>query len=171
MKLIKINRFQITLLLCGISILFLTSCAKHIGVVSRVIDGDTLELKNGQKVRLIGLDAPETRRNHRLQRQMKQYGLSADQTIDYGRRSKKYLDELTGGKKVKIKYGKDRHDRYGRILAYMYLDDGTFLNERIIEDGYAVAFIKYPFKYKNKFLEAEINARNSKRGLWNIKGR
>ncbi|MBE2227464.1 MAG: thermonuclease family protein [Ignavibacteria bacterium] len=57
-------------------------------------------------------------------------------------------------------------DRYGRLLRYAYLEDGTFFNLKIIQDGYAYAYTKYPVIYKDQFLEAQREARDNSRGLW-----
>ena len=57
-------------------------------------------------------------------------------------------------------------DRYGRTLAYVYLDDGTLLNLEIIKQGYGHAYTHYPFKYMEEFRAYEREARESNRGLW-----
>lgn len=57
-------------------------------------------------------------------------------------------------------------DRYGRLLRYVYLDNSEFFNLKIIIDGYAYAYLKYPFKYLNEFRQAQKEARENKRGLW-----
>jgi len=74
---------------------------------------------------------------------------------------------MVEGKRVKLEYDWQRKDRYGRTLAYVYLDDGTFLNAEIIKQGYGFAYTKYPFKYLDEFRELQKEARLNKRGLWN----
>ena len=57
-------------------------------------------------------------------------------------------------------------DKYGRLLAYVYLTDGTFINAEIIKQGYGHAYIRFPFKYLDQFRQNEKEAREVKRGLW-----
>ena len=75
------------------------------------------------------------------------------------------------GKRVRLEYDQanvaiGHRDRYGRILAYVYLDDGTFLNAEIVRQGYGVAYTKYPFRYMDNFRRFEKEARERKSGLW-----
>jgi micrococcal nuclease len=69
-------------------------------------------------------------------------------------------------KEVKPEYDRQRKDRHGRVLAYVYLLDGTFLNAEIIKQGYGFAYTKYPFKFLDEFRGYEREARETKRGLW-----
>jgi micrococcal nuclease len=62
-----------------------------------------------------------------------------------------------------------RSDRYGRLLAYVYLHDGTFLNAEIIKQGYGFAYTRYPFNYLDEFRNYEREARENGKGLWSIK--
>jgi micrococcal nuclease len=78
---------------------------------------------------------------------------------------------MVQGKRVRREYDQanaaiGHRDRYGRILAYVYLDDGTFLNAEIVRQGYGVAYTKYPFKYADEFRKYEREAREKRRGLW-----
>lgn len=127
--------------------------------VIKVVDGDTFWVDDGSekglKVRLIGVDAPETRRSAR-----KEIGY-------FGVESKKYLSALLLGNEVRMEYDVDRRDRYGRLLAYVYLDDGTFVNAELIKNGFAMVMTVPPnVKFAEEFLELQIEARNSERGLW-----
>jgi len=70
------------------------------------------------------------------------------------------------GKQIKLEYDWQRKDKYNRVLAYIYLEDGTFLNLEIIKQGYGFAYTKYPFKYSEQFRQAEKEAREQGRGLW-----
>ncbi|MFA5005554.1 MAG: thermonuclease family protein, partial [Candidatus Omnitrophota bacterium] len=74
---------------------------------------------------------------------------------------------LVEGKKVKLEFDIERRDRYGRLLAYAYLEDGTFVNAEIIRQGYA-SLMTYPpnVKYADMFLKLYQEARVNKRGLW-----
>jgi micrococcal nuclease len=121
--------------------------------VKRVIDGDTLELTNGERVRLIGVDTPETKH--------------PEKPVEYfGKEAYRFTQKMVEGKQVRLEYDWQRRDKYNRLLAYVYLLDGTFLNAEIIKQGYGFAYTKYPFKYLEEFRGYEREARENKRGLW-----
>lgn len=121
--------------------------------VKRTIDGDTLLLTNGERVRLIGVDTPETKHPQKpVQR--------------FGREAYLFTKGVVEGKEVRLEYDWQRRDKYDRLLAYVYLRDDTFLNAEIIKQGYGFAFTKYPFKYLEEFRKYEREARENKRGLW-----
>lgn len=147
-------------------LILLTSCAKHVGTVRNVIDGDTVVLNNGKKVRLIGIDTPEIHSGQKLNRDAKRTNKPVAEIKKLGLVAKQFTERLLGGKKVIIEYDDRIKDRYGRTLGYLYLNDGTFINEEIIRQGYGVAYIRYPFKYMNRFRAAEKEAREAQRGLW-----
>ena len=67
---------------------------------------------------------------------------------------------------LELEFDQNQRDKYKRLLAYVYLEDGTFLNAEIIKKGYGHAYTKFPFKYMNEFREYEMKARVRKRGLW-----
>jgi micrococcal nuclease len=71
------------------------------------------------------------------------------------------------GKRVSLEFDVERYDRYGRLLAYVYLKDGTFVNARIVQEGYA-SLMTYPpnVKYADMFLKLYQQARQDRRGLW-----
>jgi len=131
--------------------------------VKSVVDGDTFWADDGSakglKIRLIGVDAPESRVSGR-----KQIGY-------YGQQSKEYLIKMLDGKKVRLEYDVDKTDMYDRTLAYVYLPDGTFVNAKLVKQGYAMVMTVPPnVKYAEKFLKLERRARNANRGLWNESG-
>lgn len=116
-------------------------------IVTKVIDGDTVEISNGEKIRLIGINAPEKGKY-------------------YFDESKKYLESLVLGKKVKIEVGEQKRDRYGRLLAYLFLEDNN-INIEMIRNGAAHIYKQNEIKkYKNTFLEAEKYAIKSEIGIW-----
>lgn len=127
--------------------------ASELYKILRVVDGDTVVLSEIGKVRLIGVDTPET---VDPRRPVQYFGVEASQ----------YLKKLATGKQVRVEYDFNRRDRFGRTLAYLYLEDGTFLNSEIIKQGYGHAFIKYPFKFMDQFKAFEKQARINKVGLW-----
>lgn len=119
----------------------------------RVIDGDTVVLDGGERVRLIGVDTPEV---HHPSKPV-QY---------FGRQASAFTERLVEGKLVRLEYEQRRRDRYGRTLAYLRLEDGTFVNLEIIRMGYGFAYTKFPFRYMDEFRAAERAARTNNAGLW-----
>ena len=128
--------------------------------VTKVIDGDTFWADDGSekgiKIRLIGVDAPESRNVFK-------------KVVGYfGKESKQYMTSLIAGKKVRLVYDIDPLDQYGRTLAYVYLQDGTFVNAELVKQGYAMVMTVPPnVKYAEKFVKLERRARKNNRGLWN----
>ncbi len=128
--------------------------------VSKISDGDTFYVKTENsekfKIRLIGIDAPES------------YNVGTKVRKEYfGKEAKIYLTNLLKNKKVKLTFDVQKTDRYGRILAYAYLENGVFLNRHLVENGYAVVATFPPnVKFVEGFTKAEKSARNKKRGLW-----
>ena len=95
----------------------------------RVIDGDTIQLDGGERVRLIGVDTPEA--------------VDPRRPVQYfGKEASAFTRRLAEGHTVRLEYGDESFDRYQRTLAYVYLEDGTFLNAEIIRQGYG--FRKVP---------------------------
>ena len=116
--------------------------------VERVVDGDTLLLTNGEYVRLIGVDTPETKH--------------PEKPVEYfGKEAYLFTKRMVEGKEVRLEYDQTRRDRYNRILAYAYLMDGTFLNAEIIKQGYGFSYTKYSFKYMEEFRQYEREAREN----------
>lgn len=119
--------------------------------VTKVVDGDTFWVDDGSekglKIRLIGVNTPET--------------VHPQKPVEYyGREASDYVKSVLTGNKVKLKFDVSRVDRYGRTLAYVYLKDGTFLNEDLIKKGYGQAMTVPPnVKYSEKFIELERKAR------------
>ncbi|MFN8285429.1 MAG: thermonuclease family protein [Chitinophagales bacterium] len=128
--------------------------------VLRVIDGDTFVIddgttKNGTKIRLIGVDAPESRKTDHEDVQF------------YGKEAKEFLKHFLEGKQVRLEYDVEHHDKYGRTLAYVYLPDGTFINAYLIQQGYAnVMTIPPNVTYADSFVLLQREAREAKRGMW-----
>lgn len=127
--------------------------------VLRVIDGDTFRAADGSPkgmiVRLIGVDAPESRNTGKKMKS------------EFGAVATGYLEKLIGGKRVRLEYDVSRTDRYGRTLAYVYLQDGTFVNAELVKNGYANIMTVPPnVKYQELFLKLERRARKRREGLW-----
>lgn len=122
----------------------------------RVVDGDTIVVDLGErreKVRLIGVDTPET------VHPAKPVEYFAKEASDFTRR-------MVEGKEVCLKFDWQQRDKYKRLLAYVYLLDGTFVNAEIIKQGYGFAYTRYPFKYMDKFRGHQMEAKEKRKGLW-----
>lgn len=136
--------------------------------VKRAIDGDTLQLENGQKVRLIGIDTPEMHESDKLYRDSARTKESVTAIQKLGRRAYEFTKHLVEGRQVSLEFDIERRDKYNRFLAYVYLKDGTFVNAEIIKQGYASLMTIPPnLKYSDLFLKLYQEARQNKRGLWN----
>lgn len=135
--------------------------------VSHVYDGDTLKLDNGERVRMIGIDTPESRDNIKLRRDVDKRRISMETQLKMGKKAGAYTRALVAGQQVRLEYDVEKRDRYQRILAYVYLMDGTFVNEKIIREGYAYPLTVPPnVRYADKFQQWFEEAREQKRGLW-----
>jgi micrococcal nuclease len=126
--------------------------------VNRVIDGDTFEIIYNDiptKVRLIGVDTPETVK-------------SGTPIQFYGKESSDFTKKTLEGKTVTLEFDKERYDLYKRLLAYVYLSNGDMLNLILLHRGYAtVKFYSPNTKYKKVFLDVEQRALESNIGRWN----
>lgn len=135
--------------------------------IVRVVDGDTLKLSDGTRVRLIGVDTPEVYYSDKLLRDSKRSRKDIKAIQELGRKASAFTKELCLGKKVRIELDVVKRDKYKRLLAYVYLEDGTFLNAKIIEEGYGeIMTIPPNVKYADYFLKLQKEARENKRGLW-----
>jgi micrococcal nuclease len=124
--------------------------------VTRVHDGDTVSVALGRKterVRLIGIDAPELGQR------------------PWGQRAKTRLRELLGDGNVTVVTDVEQRDRYNRLLAYLWSSGGTFINLEMVRQGYAVLYTIPPnVRYADRFRAAQTEARERKRGLWSEGG-
>lgn len=122
-------------------------------LVTRVIDGDTVEIEGGEKVRYIGIDTPET--------------VDPRKPVQcYGKEASDKNKELVEGKEVKLEKDISETDKYGRLLRYVWLGD-ILVNEYLVKEGYAQVSTYPPdVKYQDRFLAAQREARENKRGLW-----
>ena len=121
-----------------------------------------------KRIRLIGIDTPESRINKKTKKDAKRSGQDIKTIIAMGKRATAYVEGLVKrGDLITIEFDVKKKDRYGRLLCYVYLSNGKMLNEEIIKAGYAnVMTIPPDVKYKDKFLKAYKQARENKRGLW-----
>jgi micrococcal nuclease len=126
------------------------------GVVSRVVDGDTVILHAGGRdlrVRLLGIDTPET--------------VDPDRPVGcFGPEASAYAKRLLTGRSVSLVYDRELHDRYGRLLAYVYLR-GRFVNAALVELGYARTLSIPPnTAHAAQLASLERRAALDGRGLW-----
>ncbi|MBU6334390.1 MAG: thermonuclease family protein [Chloroflexi bacterium] len=129
------------------------------GTVSRVIDGDTIDVAVGGdtvRIRLIGVDTPES--------------VHPSKPVEcYGREASAFLRELVQGRAVSLEIdpSQDEVDRYGRWLRYIWLDGGTLVNREIIARGYGFEYtFRTPHAYRDEFRAAEAQARDAGLGMW-----
>lgn len=132
------------------------SATSTMALVTKVIDGDTLEVSvSGQlkKLRLIGIDTPET--------------VDPRRPVEcFGKEASAKTKELLGGKEVILEKDVSETDRYGRLLRYVYLD-GVFVNEALVAEGYAEASAYPPdIAHQNQLEAAEKTAKEQQKGLW-----
>lgn len=126
--------------------------------IKKFVDGDTFWVDDGSekglKIRLIGVDTPET--------------VHPRKPVEYyGREASNYVKELLKSQRVRLEFDVEKTDRYGRVLAYVYLKDDTFLNEELVKNGYAqVSTFPPNVKYSKHFLKLERHARENDLGLW-----
>ncbi len=136
-------------------------------LVKRVIDGDTLQLETGERVRLIGIDTPEMHESDKLYRDSRRTKQDIRTIRQLGRLAYEFTRSLVEGKRVSLEFDMEKRDRYKRLLAYVYLQDGIFVNAEIIKQGYASLMTIPPnVKYAELFLKFYQEARVAKRGLW-----
>lgn len=140
--------------------------------VLRVYDGDTFKcrLEGGKevKVRLIGVDTPESSKNIKAYRDAEKEKTDVGKIIELGKKAKEFTKSLLKkGTEVTLETDVQPTDKYGRILAYVYLPDGRMLNLVLIEEGYATVYTIPPnVKYADRFKEAQRKAMKLKKGLW-----
>jgi micrococcal nuclease len=127
--------------------------------VTKVTDGDTIHIdKDGtnERVRLIGINTPET--------------VDPRKEVEcFGREASNRMKELADGKLVRLEYDESQssRDTYGRMLAYVYLEDGQMLNRKMVAEGYAYEYTYMtPYRYQEEFRQLQNIARTSGRGLW-----
>jgi micrococcal nuclease len=141
-----------------------TTIDPDIAKVMRVIDGDTIDVRifvadensrlqnKVERVRLIGVDTPET--------------VHPFQLLEFfGKEASSYTKSRLEGKNIRLEYDLTKRDKYGRILAYVFIDDRHF-NAELIEKGFAFAYLRFPFKYREEFRLLELKAKDMKAGMW-----
>ena len=129
--------------------------------VVNVVDGDTVDVDvpDGEykhtRIRLWGIDTPETKSD--------EFGV-----MYFGPQAVEFTIKLTFGKPVNVylDVANRTRDKYGRLLAYVQLPDGRFLNEVLVAEGFAYADLRFRHSFHNKYRQLEAGARSGKKGLW-----
>ena len=134
------------------------------GTVTKVSDGDTIHLETPEqtilKVRLYGIDAPETRKINQRTGHINKPGQP------YGDEAWKALESKIMGKQVKVDILDI--DRYRRMVGIIYLNDRN-INLEMVYEGYAEAYVEYlKAPYRSKFIDAESEARLARKGIWSL---
>lgn len=127
-------------------------------VIRRVVDGDTVELRDGRRVRYLGIDTPEVRRRagERWVYDPEPFGEAAMQANR----------DLVGGQRVRLEFDQRLKDKYGRLLAYVYVDE-VMVNEELLRQGLAEVLIIQPnVRHTDRLISAEQDAKDARRGLW-----
>lgn len=130
------------------------SSGEEWAMVARVIDGDTIELENGEKLRYIGINTPES--------------VDPRRKVEcFGKESAAFNKSMVEGIHVRLEKDISDRDKYGRLLRFVYLEDGTLVNEVLVREGYAYASPYVPdLSRKELFRGAESDAKENHRGLW-----
>lgn len=122
------------------------------GVLTAVHDGDTVSIRTGgsaERVRLIGIDAPELGQK------------------PWGSRARDHLKKLLGNGAVRVSTDMEQRDQYGRILGYVWSSDGRMMNIEMLRDGYAVLYtVPTNVQHVESLQAAQSEARQARRGIW-----
>jgi micrococcal nuclease len=122
--------------------------------LKRVADGDTVQLADRRLVRYIGVNAPEI---HHERNTAEPFGFEA----------RRRNMELVGTQRIRLEFDIERFDDYGRTLAYVFLPDGSMVNEKLLQSGLAHCLYKLPnVKYEARLLKAQREAMQARRGMW-----
>ncbi len=118
--------------------------------VARVVDGDTVVLRNGQRLRYIGIDTPEIGDNMEL----------------YGPQATEFNEGLVEGRRVVLERDSSNRDRFGRLLRFVYVD-GILVNAELVREGYAIARVYLPdTTHAQCFAALQQEAMEARRGMW-----
>jgi micrococcal nuclease len=135
-------------LVSALLIFILYPSSTQIGV-TEVVDGDTIRLKSGEAVRYIGIDTPE-------------------EGASFFREASIANEEILKEGRIKLEYDREKKDRYGRILAYVWVDT-LLVNAELIKRGLASVYMFSPnLRYRNLFVSLQKEARKKKLGIWSV---
>ena len=168
------NRFGLLSFILTISILLAIALplpAYEKTKVLSIVDGDTVKViyhNREESIRLIGIDTPESIPNKKAIKDAQRTKSDIETITSHGREAKNFVKGLVKpGIFLKIEFDVRTRDKYGRLLAYLYLPSGKMLNEEIVKAGYAQLMTIPPnLKYQERFLMAYREAMENHRGLW-----
>lgn len=125
--------------------------------VSFVYDGDTVRLEDGRKIRLAGINTPEVATQDKAGEPL-------------ANEARAYLSQLLeNDRTVRLRYEQEKRDRYGRLLAHLFLQDGTSVEERLLDKGLAQQLVVPPNTWQSRcYQRVEQRARQQRRGLWRL---
>jgi len=150
-------------------VFFIFGCGENYSdiLVTKVIEGDSLRLSNGKRVGLIGIDCPEAAEGKKLYEDAQRTDFSVATMQAMGVSSQEFTKGLIEGKRVRLEFDVQKKDKTGKLLAYVFVKDGTFLNGEILKQGYGFyvpdAVNK---KYNHRLQPLFEGAREEKRGLF-----
>lgn len=148
--------FALTAFVFGSGI-WLTTCQANAWVLAeRIVDGDTIILRDGRHVRYIGIDTPEIDHdNHRA--------------APMGYEARSFNQQLVEGRRLRLVVDREEMDRYGRTLAYVYRSDGLFVNAELLKRGFAHVLYRFPNTSKDQYLlSIQREAMQAGRGIWGL---
>ncbi|MFW6189283.1 MAG: thermonuclease family protein [Planctomycetota bacterium] len=137
--------------------------------VTHVYDGDTIEAAGVGKVRLQGIDAMDGFDRDHMRAQALRYGIRTEQVKHWAGRATEFARERLLGDRVKLRFGPEPKDRYGRTLAYVHLQDGSGeqdFNRLMLRRGLAVAYRRFHHPRLSQYLGAEQKAQEENVGIW-----
>jgi len=148
---VRHKNLYIGLLIAFLSLAFGPGSSYH---AKSVYDGDTIRLNTGEKVRYLGIDAPEI-------------GREGQQSEFMASDSKDFNTHLVAGKKIRLEFDHEEKDQYGRLLAYVYLENGEFVNALLLRRGFAHLLVRRPnIRHFAILLESQRYAMSQKIGIW-----
>jgi micrococcal nuclease len=122
--------------------------------VRHVVDGDTVLLKTGKEVRYVGIDAPE-------------FAHDGESNEFMALESKRFNRDLVNNARIRLEFDREKQDRYGRLLAYVFLENGEMVNELIVRKGLARVLVVEPnLKHFHLLLQAQRKAMTEHIGIW-----
>ena len=128
--------------------------AKAFVLVHKVIDGDTIVLADGRRVRYIGINSPELANE-------------SGPAERFGPEARDFNRKLVDKEKIRLEFDREEQDQYGRVLAYIFLPDDTFVNAELVKSGNAYCVFRRPnTKYDSLLLEFQREAMAKKAGMW-----
>ena len=139
--------------------------------VVKIVDGDTIKIEYSgieENIRLIGIDTPESSKNAKAKKDTERSIHDIEVITAMGKEAANYVKSIVKlGTDIEIEFDVQSRDNFGRLLGYVYLDNGEMLNENIVGAGYAGLMTIPPnVKYQERFLAAYRDARENNRGLW-----